>query len=100
MNKKNYCSQCGKETEILNYCTCYICGLMDKCPKCKKRKINVAETTQHLVTKKLANPEDLKCSKCESKQKEILKITSKYYCDECLFNNKTEYCVCDFGGEG
>lgn len=103
MNKKYHCSQCGKETEILNYCTCYICGAVDtdKCSKCKKRKISKASTTRHLIPKKLVNPEDLKCFNCEKKDGELLNvrgfIPNRYYCEECLLGNKTEFCVCDWG---
>ena len=104
MNKKNHCSQCGKETEILNYCTCYVCGLMGRCPECKKRKIGVVNTTRHLIPKKLVNPEDLKCFKCGNRDGELLDIAHnhpyRYVCEECLFNGKTENCICDFGGEG
>lgn len=103
-NKNYHCSQCGKETEIINYCTCYICGTVktDICSKCKKYKISLVTTTRHLISKKIVNSEDLKCFKCGKKEGKILKVRSSsypypYYCEECLLGNKTENCICDFG---
>jgi len=105
VDNKNYrCSQCSKEKEVINYCACYVCGLMNECPKCKKRKISVAKTTRHLIPKNLIDADNLKCSKCGKKDVEILSISNNYpynyCCEECLFSGKTENCVCDFGGKG
>lgn len=108
MNKKYQCSQCGKETEVLNYYTCYVCGVVktDTCSQCKKYKVSVVRTTCHLIPKKIVKPEDLKCFKCGKKDGEILEIISSsfpypYYCEKCFLDNKkTEYCVCDFHVKG
>jgi len=78
---------------------------MGSCPKCGKRKIGVVQTTRHLIPKKLVNPEDLRCFKCGNRDGEISdfhasRLSYRYCCEECLFNGKTENCICDFGGKG
>ncbi len=68
---------------------CYNCS-GKKCPQCGKKRLG--------VVKGVADDNfSLTCANCK---KQRLGDTVSGFCEECLFECKTDYCICDFHAVG
>lgn len=85
----NKCINCLGEANPYWSVACYQCS--DKnCPECSKIRLG--------VVKGLADDNsNLTCVNC---QKQGLGDTVNGFCEECLFEYKTDYCVCGFRAAG